>query len=111
MPVKVSTISILDTDYQIRRPKQSECANEKAMGWCQNEPPAHIAVQAELTGSAEASTFLHEIMHGIMCATRGVTVPMDPARVEEHFVTILSAGLMTVFKQNPRLVTFIAERL
>ena len=47
----------------------------------------------------EASTLLHELMHAVLGVLKGVTVPIqDPTRTEEHFVTLLSTGLITVFR-------------
>jgi hypothetical protein len=38
-------------------------------------------------------------MHAVLGVLKGVTVPIqDPTRTEEHFVTLLSTGLITVFR-------------
>lgn len=107
-PKQLRSLKILDTLFPVIRPEPRDCPD--AWGWMVIDPPS-IAVQSDLTGDKEAHILLHEVFHAILQATSGLAIPNDPTQGEEHYVTLLSLGLIQVFKDNPNLIPFIQERL
>ena len=55
----------------------------------------------------EAETLLHEICHAIYYVF-GIQAKKDD---QERLVSLMSTGMATVFSANPRLLTYLKEKL
>lgn len=94
--------------YQIKRVK--DLKNDKGESlWGQFSPPdGAIYLDSKLPDNRQAvDTLVHEILHGIFAAYKLHASTRD----EERIVSCVARGLLEVFSNNPKLVSFIQEEV
>jgi hypothetical protein len=104
-------VEILDDTYDLLYASKKIMDAEQAYGKCIYDPPT-ILVQQGLNPVKDAGTTIHELMHAIYNCLRGVKLPVDDvAALEECFVEMLSTGMVTVLRNNPKLLDRIYSQL
>jgi hypothetical protein len=72
-----------------------------------------IAISQDQSESQARDTLLHEVLHGLMRATRLVYGPIGPLAnhdKEELAVALLATGLLDTLRRNPRLTAYLLEK-
>lgn len=67
-----------------------------------------ISLSSEEDAISQANTLMHEILHGIVYQW-GLAEELGDK--EEHIVNTLTNGLMTVFVDNPWLISFLKSKV
>lgn len=78
------------------------------MGEMEYQPNHVIRLFGKQEDSELANSLAHEIIHGINYI---FDIPFKNAKEEEKFVRRFTNGLITVFKDNPKLLDFLKSYL
>jgi hypothetical protein len=102
-------IQILDESYELQYKEVKDI--DGLLGYMCTTP-AHIAIRKGISPCKEASVLVHEIFHAIAAGLSNMEYPLhDNKRIEEHWVEMLSTGLVSVLKANPKLLDKIYDQL
>jgi Zn-dependent peptidase ImmA (M78 family) len=105
--VPFSNIKVLYADYEVV-PLDEKQANLREIFGQFHAKEQVIEYDSSLQNDEIVNTILHEVAHGI-CHTMGIK--FNNNEDEEHFVNTFTAGLVTVFKDNPNFLAWILETL
>lgn len=102
-------ISILNRDYDIKIKKTIK--NNELLGRSKHRVQT-IELSLHQTKESFIDTLLHEILHCLWYSLGFNHIMLAGGRVsdmEESMVLSLSGGIMTVMRQNPWLIEYLAE--
>jgi Zn-dependent peptidase ImmA (M78 family) len=105
--VPFNQIKILYANYELIPLEERQASLREIMGQFHSREQI-IEYDSSLKNSEKVNTILHEIGHGI-CHTMGMKFKNEDG--EEDFVNTYTAGLVTVFKDNPNLLAWVLECL
>lgn len=100
------TVKVAYRDYRIELFHHWEAVDKQRFGEHDGNQGV-IRLDANLDPMKAVNTMLHELLHAVWLA---FNVP-DKKAVEEEVVGPVSNGLVTVFRDNPALVAWIAKTL
>lgn len=94
-------------NYSLSQYKPTEILGNGHWGMIDNNVGEIKYVEAE-QGTETADTIVHEVLHGI---ARMMDIPFKTKNYEETVVAQFATGLVTVLKDNPKLVAALVELL
>lgn len=104
MQVKRPTeIRILSTVYKIEWVTKG--AAQGACGWYDGGNDV-IGIREDMSPSAIADTFVHEIMHALWRL-----MSLGPEARNEGVCTVMATGLVTVWSQNPEVFAWLNNQI
>lgn len=96
---KPNSIDIFNLTYEIRWENKEEHLPDDHYGRCSPAVPALVFWMPQ-SDQHLADSFLHELIHAI---NRHHGVDADESMTDEEIATRISSGLLTIWKQNPRI--------
>lgn len=105
--IPFNTIKVM---YQLNKilPISSEEASDREIQGEYNTKEQKIDYDISLPIDEKCNTILHEVMHALVYI---MGIPFEDEGDEEAVVNSLSSGLITVFKDNPKFITWLANEL
>lgn len=100
-------IKILYANYEVIPLEERQAQLREIFGQFHSKEQI-IEYDSSLKNSEKVNTVLHEVAHGIV-HTMGLKFHND--NEEEVFVNSFTAGLVTVFRDNPNFLSWILESL
>lgn len=98
-------------DIEERDPKHDGMLNDGAYGYTLDTSNL-IVIDSGLGNGKQQVTLLHEILHAIRMNNDGMPRPSkdeDFESWEHYFIAMYETGLLSVLKDNPKLVEFLTK--
>ena len=98
-------------DIVVRDPKQDGMLNEGAYGYTLDGANV-IVLNASNGNGKQQITMLHEILHAVRMNYDGMPKPSkedDFEAWEHYFIAMYETGLLSVLKDNPKLVEWLLK--